>query len=62
MSTPESAEAFNPAKGSGGLERNPVGYGLQDFIRINALYSQGLVNRFENMLVIRAHIISSTDD
>jgi len=61
MSTPaESAEAFNQAPNT--LERNPVGYGLQDFIRINTMYSQGLVNSFENLLVIRAHVISSNDD
>ena len=45
-----------------GMERNPVGYGLQDFVRINALYSSGKVNSYEDMLVIKAHIVSSNED
>ena len=45
-----------------GMERNPVGYGLQDFVRINALYSSGKVNSYEDMLVIKAHIVSFNED
>ena len=60
MATPLTAEAFNQSET--GLERNPVGFGHQDFVRINSLYAMGLVSRFDDVLVVKAHVINSNAD
>ena len=68
MSTPEPpASAFYRTQDD--VDRNPVGFGIQNFIRINALYTGGYVNTIpvqagtaDDKLVIKAHVFCSTED
>ena len=53
MTTPIGLSAFErPLKA-----KNPVGYGLQEFIRVNSLYSGGYI--VNNTVMIVAKVVSS---
>jgi len=56
MKTPETSEAFRRPTS----DRNPVGFGLQEFIRINSLYSGGFIS-IDDVLVVRAVVVSDSE-
>lgn len=56
MITPGTSEAFRrPFE-----DRNPVGFGLHEFIRINSLYSGGFLSN-SDILVVKANVSADNE-
>merc|ERR1712062_614586 len=43
-------------------ERNQIGIGFQEFVRINSLYSGGFISTESDNLIIKASILSTSDE